>query len=327
MQAATCPPTLTSSRGPSRFRRRPRSNFACFTKRPRWSGATRRSSSSGPTRRRRARPGSTLTANISAGRVRRARLAALFCNRRPRARGCARRVCHVLGLMPVIFSIAALFCRFLSALLPFHLRLAFAGFYCPSGSSSATQNACASGNYCSSGTSSPVACAAGSVCANATIQSDCAFGEYCPASTTTASLCPAGNYCSNASSLAACVGGVYCPAGSTNATGAGPCEEGYYCASSVDRVACTADFYCPVGSAEPIPIVASCNPGYGLFVFFSIIRHANVNLKSVFIYPLLCLYTFCIYLDRICWSPGKARCSAIRRAPRAVRDIFARRIL
>ena len=51
-----------------------------------------RSSSSGRTRRLRARPGSILTPTTSARRVGRARMAALRCSRRPRTQACARRV-------------------------------------------------------------------------------------------------------------------------------------------------------------------------------------------------------------------------------------------
>lgn len=83
-----------------------------------------------------------------------------------------------------------------------------AGFYCPSGSSSATQIACnASGFYCPAGSSSPT-------------QAKCAVGYFCASGG------------SSAMPAACNVSGFHCPSGSSSPT----------------QMPCAAGFACPAGS-------------------------------------------------------------------------------
>ena len=100
-------------------------------------------------------------------------------------------------------SLCPFSCRF--------FRFMLAGYFCPSGSTSATQYACVSGSYCPSGASSQIACAFGSVCANTTSQIACASGQYCSTTGLTASsgVCAPGFYCAAGSAVTAHGQGIF----------------------------------------------------------------------------------------------------------------------
>ncbi len=90
-----------------------------------------------------------------------------------------------------------------------------AGFFCPGGTSPATQMACDAGYYCAStGLSSNAA------------QMACSAGFFCLAGS------------SSASGTAACAGGTYCPAATSSASGAGACAVGHFCLPGLDRQQC-----------------------------------------------------------------------------------------
>ena len=157
-----------------------------------------------------------------------------------------------------------------------------AGYYCPAGSTSATQNKCSAGNYCPAGSGSQTACpsgygssAAGSdaesdcyltttagkyiATKNSSTQSTCTKGYYCPAtniyygSTGKQTTCPAGSYCpAGSGSATACtsLGSFYTSsaAGSDAATDCyGTTTAGKYIATanSSTQSTCTAGYYCP----------------------------------------------------------------------------------
>jgi DNA-binding beta-propeller fold protein YncE len=93
------------------------------------------------------------------------------------------------------------------------------GYYCLTGSSTATQHLCMNGTYCPAGSSQAVACPVSGFCASN------GMAKYSP--------CTAGYYC-NATGLSAvsgpCSAGYYCPSGSSSPTQVA-CQRGYYCAS------------------------------------------------------------------------------------------------
>lgn len=112
------------------------------------------------------------------------------------------------------------------------------GFYCPAGSSSATQAVCSGGYFCGAGSSTAT-------------QYSCAGGVYCPASSTVATgagPCSAGYYCPSGSSSATqtvCGLGTFCPSGSSAPT---PCTAGAHCnATGLSAVSgiCTGKADCP----------------------------------------------------------------------------------
>jgi DNA-binding beta-propeller fold protein YncE len=76
-----------------------------------------------------------------------------------------------------------------------------AGYYCPAGSSSATQHLCSAGYYCAAGSSAPAICGAGYYCLSGSTASTgsgiCDAGYYCPAGSSSATqmLCLAGFFC------------------------------------------------------------------------------------------------------------------------------------
>jgi hypothetical protein len=122
---------------------------------------------------------------------------------------------------------------------------------------------CPKGYYCLAGTTSPVACLAGTYNANlgADAANDCIIS-------------PAGYYTLDASETVGipCTAGYYCPAGTTGAaavpcpvgtiratTGAGvvgdcsTCPAGYYCGeATVTATICPQGSYCTAGSSVPL---------------------------------------------------------------------------
>ena len=140
------------------------------------------------------------------------------------------------------------------------------GSYCATTGLSAVTSACFSGEYCPTASSAAAACAAGSVCSNASSQIACSSGEYCPASTTAAASCTAGSFCATpASPMALCAIGYYCPSGSTSAT----------------QVTCLAGAYhCAAGASAPVSI--ACAVGYESDLSVCIFAR-QVNKSSCFI--------------------------------------------
>ena len=143
-------------------------------------------------------------------------------------------------------------------------HLAVAGFWCISGSATAT----------------PLDGVTGSSCPE---------GSYCPTGTPAPVPCPAGTW-SNSTGLAAesdclpCTGGYYCDGTGLTAP-SGPCSPMYYCSGNASSATpqdggvtgdpCTRAHYCPEGTASPIPCpdgtyttvthteeCLDCTPGY-----------------------------------------------------------------
>lgn len=149
-----------------------------------------------------------------------------------------------------------------------------AGYFCISGSNSATPlvnltllgtttatntyGLCPQGYYCPASTSDPVACPIGyyldAEASDALADCiKCPPGQYCA----TVGLpgpngkCLAGYYCpegSTSNTANQCPVGTYCPLGSSVAL---PCPGGQYqaTAGSSACLACTAGNYCPIGSS------------------------------------------------------------------------------
>lgn len=160
----------------------------------------------------------------------------------------------------------------------------YAGFYCPSGSS--TMFPCPSGTYNTltkmSDSSACMACPAGSYCtqmSQSAVTGVCSEGFFCSGGDfepmSAASICPAGSYCPEGSSAAiTCPSGTYsssvgsatcqtCPAGYICGTGTSdpysvPCPVGYYCASGSSTASA-----CPTGtfsSRTTLNSVYECTP-------------------------------------------------------------------
>ncbi|CAM9474871.1 unnamed protein product, partial [Choristocarpus tenellus] len=169
----------------------------------------------------------------------------------------------------------------------------FAGYYCPPGTGSATENACPAGTY-----SPSTSLYLESQCV------DCPSGYYCPEASTSAEPCPAGTYTSynntedagpgSYPSCTECPAGYYCEETSREPTECGTgkrfhsdygadacsmCEAGYYCggnttqtsnmysgggdwdSSEDDEGKCFNGTYCPAGMARA-PGEDSCMAGY-----------------------------------------------------------------
>jgi hypothetical protein len=158
-----------------------------------------------------------------------------------------------------------------------------AGYYCPAGSVSATQENAGAGQYTGIGATTRTDCAAGRYCAtdnNVNDQGDgaCAVGRYCPQASTSdqgAGACTAGYYCPAGSSTPTqenaglgkyttlgatarldCAAGRYCSGlNNVNDQGDGPCQAGYYCpagSSSPTEVPSGVGFYTAAGASTPI---------------------------------------------------------------------------
>lgn len=151
-----------------------------------------------------------------------------------------------------------------------------AGYYCPEGSTSATQSACPPGTYRASTKGRSAAdcakCEPGYFCKDwgMDVGVDCPRGYYCPETTIVPVACPRGSY-SNSLNLKSsnectkCDPGKYCD-GLAMTTYTGDCIAGYYCKGGayVDAPPdddtgglCPSGSYCTAGVASPI----SCNPG------------------------------------------------------------------
>ena len=152
-----------------------------------------------------------------------------------------------------------------------------AGYYCPEGSTSATEKACPKGTYRDlTGGKAAIDCAAcppGKYCdTTATVTpTTCPATKYCPAGTITPLQCPSGTYSSttglkSSSECTSCDAGQYCESPGQSAT-TGDCTAGYICISGSSLAApedgvtgdlCPAGGYCEAGTAS----AASCPSGF-----------------------------------------------------------------
>jgi DNA-binding beta-propeller fold protein YncE len=157
-----------------------------------------------------------------------------------------------------------------------------AGFYCPSGSSSAAQLTCSSGTYCPAGSSSATVCPVSAFCSSSALANYtlCTQGSYCAVAGLSApnGTCAGGHYCGSGSSTATqnlCMNGTYCPQGSNQSTlcpvsafcasngmvNYAPCTDGFYCNTtglSAVSGSCLLGTYCPARSTA----ASLCAPGY-----------------------------------------------------------------
>jgi hypothetical protein len=156
-----------------------------------------------------------------------------------------------------------------------HLCVSHVGYYCPSGSTSATQNACVGGTYCPADSTDAAGsgpCAKGYFCAAGADRVACDPGYFCVtgSSTATQNLCSNGTYCHRGSyEPTVCPISGYCAlngmanysdcpissfCGSTAMTAPTSCSAGSYCATSglsAPTGNCTAGSYCSGGSSAP----------------------------------------------------------------------------
>ena len=157
-----------------------------------------------------------------------------------------------------------------------------AGYYCPEGSESQTEEICPEYFRCPEQSSAPQNCAQGTYAEFGTGQSECVpcpdgkfcqgspygptnceLGKYCPAGNSVD--CPPGTYSnfafieiSKEDHCTVCPPGFYCD-GSDPITPT-PCPAGYFCPGGNDSGTdneCQPGYYCSEGSSEQIP----CNPG------------------------------------------------------------------
>ena len=167
-----------------------------------------------------------------------------------------------------------------------------AGWYCSSGSKTATPSSgsggdkCPSGHYCPSASISPVICPAEHFCEENNLalpSGKCRSGYYCLMGSKSREqfICDVGHYCVNGKKIPCptgtlgiidglasknecipCPPGHYCArSGSSNSTG--PCSENYYCPGGQEKpenedLICPPGHRCPISSSEPIP----CNNGH-----------------------------------------------------------------
>jgi hypothetical protein len=138
-----------------------------------------------------------------------------------------------------------------------------------------TGDVCPRGHYCPGGSSSPVACPAGTfnsefAAQNSSMCEPCLAGFFCPNSSTVypTQRCPAGSYCPTGRVLPqhTCASGHYCPEGSTielpcaagtfqnqsHQASCNTCPQGFWCGpQSVAPTDCPAGYYCLAGADRP----------------------------------------------------------------------------
>ena len=148
------------------------------------------------------------------------------------------------------------------------------GNYCPAGSSSSLGIACIAGSYCGiGGTAPPQLCSAGYYCQSGALSSNqfacsCTVGSYCPAGSSASNTCIsciAGNYCAGSTSqplTCSCAAGSFCPSGSASAAGIS-CPLGSFCAvgGAAQPVPCSAGYYCVSGSTSATQFPCACAAG------------------------------------------------------------------
>ena len=142
-----------------------------------------------------------------------------------------------------------------------------AGYYCPLGSKTATEQAATPGHYTGSGQSSETQCPAGSYSpdyATATSCTTCPAGYMCAlGDAQTFTDCPAGQYCvAGSSSGVNCLGGTYSSITHLHASGECTlCPPGFYCSGggSTTTGSCQINYYCPAGSS--IATTSGCPTG------------------------------------------------------------------
>ncbi len=127
-----------------------------------------------------------------------------------------------------------------------------AGFYCPAGSSSATQNVCLAGTWSSPGAASCIPCAAGrfSASLSATDKASCAS-------------CPAGSFCPAGSAFPKeCLGWTY--GNLTGQAACGACPPNTFC-NGRSSVPCASDGRCAsagCGSGYKGVLCSDCSTGF-----------------------------------------------------------------
>jgi hypothetical protein len=163
-----------------------------------------------------------------------------------------------------------------------------AGYYCPPGSTSATENDAPPGTFTKANASAPssclpgyynpmyaqsscLACPSGYYCPDSamTTYEDtlCPIGNYCPAQSQHPSRCPIGTFSNDVglsmqSQCVQCTPGSYCGSSGLHQV-SGPCDAGFFCtlgaqlsthASVTDSMGgvCPTGHYCPVNTAYPI---------------------------------------------------------------------------
>ncbi len=137
-----------------------------------------------------------------------------------------------------------------------------AGYFCPAGSTSATQSPCIAGYYSASGAPLCAPCAAGTFSSSggATTCLDCAAGLSSGPGASSCTSCPAGKYFSE-DICVDCKAGFYKIAGEASCTA---CAAGRFSSSPGNTAPCaslcSAGFYCLAGSSNATP--ARCAAGY-----------------------------------------------------------------
>lgn len=149
------------------------------------------------------------------------------------------------------------------------------GYYCPTGSSTSTQEPCPSGTYRSSEGAASIddcdICPAGTYCVTGSnVTTACPRGYFCPKGTSMPSPCPAGTYgaagnLTGVNDCTSCDPGSYCD-GPGLIEPTADCASGYYCGSGSSSATplngptygtCIPGGYCPEGSSASVP----CPPG------------------------------------------------------------------
>eukprot|EP00658_Telonema_sp_P-2_P016371 TRINITY_DN16352_c0_g1_i10.p1 TRINITY_DN16352_c0_g1~~TRINITY_DN16352_c0_g1_i10.p1 ORF type:complete len:576 (-),score=150.42 TRINITY_DN16352_c0_g1_i10:23-1750(-) len=157
------------------------------------------------------------------------------------------------------------------------------GFYCPSGTTAASEFPCPAGRFGSQmslmNVSACIICPPGQYCPYAGMSSIaslyCAPGYYCtsgssvsnPTDNVTGGVCPPGYYCPRGTSAPqACPLGTFqANSGATNITSCLACTAGKACtgnALTAPDAECAAGYYCPGSSASPTSPSRLCSVGH-----------------------------------------------------------------
>ncbi|CEM36103.1 unnamed protein product [Vitrella brassicaformis CCMP3155] len=151
-----------------------------------------------------------------------------------------------------------------------------AGYFCPEGSFSSTQEPCPPGTFrnapAATSAQDCASCPAGSFCNLASTDHEaCPYGYWCPDGTDNPSPCEPGTFgdtmgLTQASDCTNCTEGMYCDHYGLTAP-KGDCDPGFYCAGRAvspaprDNITgniCSVGGFCPAGSSEP----TACSEGF-----------------------------------------------------------------